>query len=262
VSANPDGERLPKSVGGLIDFAYASYAAHAPLYLALAAGALVAQAVLEYAIPAAPADTTQGALKLIVLLDASVFVDALIIAAVAVGAGARLATAEATSRRIAGAALERWLPLVAIGIVVQLVQLNSFAFSGLGPLPEPRWIALFTAPLVWLLWGVLALAPPIAALSGRRPLYAVLEGLWQAVTLSAHPANYWRLCFVAFISILPSLLQAIAFDASVAHHVARPYFWANVPIDAVTVGPFAALQTAFALDFARRAGRLEHPPAN
>jgi hypothetical protein len=30
-------------------------------------------------------------------------------------------------------------------------------------------------------------------------------------------------------------------------------FWANLPIDALSVGPIAAIQTAFALDFARRA---------
>ncbi len=260
MSPSAEHEHLPQSVGGLIDFAYASFAAHAPLYVLLAAAAFAVQALLEYAIPAARADSTQGALKEIVLLDTAVFVDALVIAAVAVGAGARLAGTSASGVRITAAAVERWLPLVAIGIVIQLVEMSTYQLSALGALPDPPWLAVLTAPLVWLVWGMLALALPIAALSGKRPLHAVFEGLWQSMTLSAHPANFGRLCFVAFVSIVPSLLQAMAVDAALQHHVPRPFFWANVPIDALTVGPLAALQTAFALDFARRAGRLEQPP--
>ncbi len=42
------------------------------------------------------------------------------------------------------------------------------------------------------------------------------------------------------------------------HHVPRPFFWSDVPIDALTIGPLAAIQTAFALDFVRRMGP---PPA-
>jgi hypothetical protein len=43
--------------------------------------------------------------------------------------------------------------------------------------------------------------------------------------------------------------------------VPRGFFLSNFPLDALLTGPLAALQTAFALDFARRAGRTGAPPA-
>ncbi len=121
-------------------------------------------------------------------------------------------------------------------------------------MPDPPWAAIVTAPAVWLLWGILALAAPIAALDGKRAGLAVFDGLWQSLALSMRPANVGRLCFIAFVSIVPSLLQSLGADLAIQHHVARPIFWSAIPIDVITVGPLAALQTAFALDFARRAG--------
>lgn len=259
MNAASGDERLPRSVGGLIDFAYAAYAARAPLYLGLALAAFAVQATLEYVTPAVKLDSPQAVTKLYALEYTAIFVDAFIVAAVAAGAGASVSGSGATWSRIAGAAVERWLPLVAISLLVQAVIDTTIPLSALGRLPDPPWAAIFTAPVIWLVWGILGLAAPIAALSGKRPALAVFDGLWQAVSLSLHPANAARLCIVAFVSILPFLLQAVALDVLMQHHVARPIFWSNVPIDALTVGPLAAVQTAFALDFARRAGRLERP---
>lgn len=260
MSAASDGERLPHSVGGLIDFALAAYAARGRLYLLLALAAFAVQAGIEYATPAPKLGTPQGDVKLLVLDYAAVFLDAFIIAAVAVGTGSRVTRADASNGRILGAAVQRWLPVAVISVLVVGVQQFTLPLSALGSLPDPAWAALLTAPLTWLLWGMLSLAAPIAALSGKRSGLAVIDGLWQAVTLSLHPRNGLRLCAVAFASIVPSLLQSLASDAMMQRHVPRPIFWSNVPIDALTVGLLAALQTAFAVDFARRAGRLEEPP--
>ena len=68
-----------------------------------------------------------------------------------------------------------------------------------------------------------------------------------------------RLCVLAAILILPSVLQTVLQNVLVQQHVARAFFWANAPIDALTIGPMNAMATTFALDFARRAGLLEGP---
>jgi hypothetical protein len=104
------------------------------------------------------------------------------------------------------------------------------------------------------------LASPFVALAPDRRVFSVVAGLVHAFTTSLHRANLLRLCVLAVLTLLPTVLQAVAFNALVAHHAARPIFWSDVPIDVLTVGPLAAIQTAFALDFARRAAVTEQPP--
>jgi hypothetical protein len=253
---------LRPSLGGVVDFALASYARRAPFYLALALLVLLVGTLVEVAIPAAPRDSDAGQLKLLIITYASVFVDAYVVAAISIGIGTALAKETISWRRIARAAAERWLPVLTIGILELLVVQVTVPFSGLGPRPDDYpALLIFTAPLVWLLWGVLALAAPIAALSGDSPMSAFFTGITRAVMFSLRRSNFARLCVVAFASVVPTLLQDVAYDLMVLHHVPRPIFWANVPIDALTIGPVTAIQAAFALDFARRAGLLEKPPA-
>ncbi|HZW52656.1 MAG TPA: hypothetical protein VFF00_01415 [Candidatus Elarobacter sp.] len=249
-----DDERLPPSIGGLVDFAVAAYAERAVLYIGLAVAVFLIQGAVEAAIPAAKLDTPQGALKLLVLEYTALFVDAYVIAAVALGVGMRAAAEPVSSGRIAGTAAQRWLPVLVTSVLAQTVAFWTGPFSGFGALPDPAAILLFTAPFVWLVWGVLGLAQPITALSGERPAFAVIAGVTRAVAWSLRSSNFRRLSLVAFVTIVPNLLQTVAYDVMLHQHVARPLFWAYVPIDALTVGPVAALQAAFALDFARRAG--------
>jgi hypothetical protein len=249
-----EDDRLPPSVGGLVDFAAAAYAERAGLYVALAVAIFVIQCGVEFAIPGAKLGTPQADVKLIVLQYTALVVDAYVIAAVALGVGMRAAGETVSPRRIAAGAAERWLPVLITGVFAFSVFVVTAPFSALGALPNPPALALLTAPLVWLLWGVFALAQPIAALSGERPVFAVIAGITRAVAWSLRSRNFARLCIVAFVSIMPNLLQTIAYDVMLQHGVARPIFWADVPVDALTVGPLAAVQTVFALDFARRAG--------
>jgi hypothetical protein len=259
---NPAGERteLPSSLGGVVDFALASYARRAPFYLALAVLVFLVGAIVEVAIPPAPLDSERGQLKVIVFDYSSVVIDSFVIAAIAIGIGTRLANEGASWRRIAGAALERWLPVLTIEILLLLVMQVTIPLSGFGPLPDYPALLVVTAPLVWLLWGALALAAPVAALSGDSPMSGFFTGITRAIAFSLQRSNFGRLCVVAFASVVPSLLQTIVYDLLVQHHGPRPIFWAYIPADALTIGPVAAIQTAFALDFARRAGMLEKPP--
>jgi hypothetical protein len=249
-----DEERLPRSIGGLVDYAFAALGARAPFYLLVAVIVFAIEAAVEFAIPVAKADSPQGLIKLEALTYAAMVGDAFATAAVALGVATRLAGEEASSRRIAGAAVERWLPVLLATLIVQTVVSLTAPLSGLGRIPDPAALVFLTAPFVWLLWGVLSLAVPITALSGERPLFAVITGLTRAIGLSLRPYNLVRLCIVSFVTIVPSLAQTVAYDllSQQPHQIPRILFWANTPIDALTVVPVAAIQTVFAIDFARR----------
>ncbi|HEY0383700.1 MAG TPA: hypothetical protein VGC72_16025 [Candidatus Elarobacter sp.] len=249
-----EGERLPPSIGGLIGFALRGWAANAPLYLALQLGVFAAYSLAETVVPAAVASSPQGQFKEWVLLFTGLFADALVIAAVAMGIAARSAGAVASPRALVGVAIDRWLPVIAVSLLAQAVVLATAISSGFGPPSEPRVLQLITAPFVWIVWGILGLTGPFVALAPNRRPFSVIAGFVHAFTTSLRRANVLRLAVLAVITVLPAVLQQIAFHTLVAGHVSRPIFWSEAPIDVLTIGPLAAVQTAFALDFARRAG--------
>jgi hypothetical protein len=246
--------RLPPSTGGLLGFAMRAWAANAPLYLALQLGVFAAYALAEWLVPAAAVSTPQGQFKVFVLIFTGIFADAFVVTAVAMGVAARGADTHAPARALVGVAIDRWLPVIAVNFLAQYLVFVTTGLSGLGPPAEPRALQYAAAPIVWIFWGILGLAAPFVALGAdRRPL-AVIAGFSHAFSTSLRRGNLLRLCVLALVTVLPMVLQAVAYDALVAHHGPRPFFWANIPIDAITIGPVAAVQTAFALDFARRAG--------
>jgi hypothetical protein len=251
-----DEKRLPTTIGGLVDLAFAAYLERAPLYLGLALAAFALQAAVEFALPAWKLESPEGAIKEYTLLFLSVLLDSIVITAVALGIATRVAGKTAAPRAIAVATAARWPAAFFASLFWAVVFLDTAGFGAVGPLLDPPALLLVTAPLCWLLWGALALAVPIAALSPERAPLAAMHGIMRALSLSFHRANFARLIIVAFASIVPLMLVSILGDPR--FHVTR-VFWTDVPIDALTVGPLAALQTVFALDFARRAGVLSPP---
>jgi len=254
VNAADEGERLPRSIGGLIGFALRSWAVNASLYGALAIAVFAAYAAAEYIVPAAAVDTPQGQFKLYVLLYSGLFVDSLVIAAVALGVAARAAGVAVPPRALAGGAIERWLPVIAVTFLAQTLIALTNPLSGLSTPPEPRFLVFVSAPLIWILWAVLGLAGPYVALGSERAAFLVITGFGRAFTLSLQRTNLLRLCVLALVTVLPVVLETLLLNALLESHVPRAFFWANAPIDALTIGPLTAVQTAFALDFVRRAG--------
>ena len=260
MNAAGESDRLPPSIGGLLGFALRAWAANAPLYLALQLGVFAAYCIAEVVVPAASPTSPQGQFKLYVLVYTGLFADALVIAAVAIGVAARAVAAQTSARAVTGAAIDRWLPVIAVSLIAQSLVFLTQASSGLGPPSDPRILQYLTAPIVWILWGILGLTGPFVALGPDRRAFSVVAAFVHAFSTSLHRANLFRLCVLAIITVLPTVLQVVAYDALAAHHVVRSIFWANYPIDALTVGPIAAIQTVFALDFARRAGATDEPP--
>lgn len=253
-----EDEGLPQTIGGLIDLGFVAWTQHAPLYLALSAVSFAVCGALEALWPA----PTRSALviKDVVISLIELLTLALVVAAVALGVAARVAGERMTPRALLAAALQRWLAVFGAMIVVWLVVNLTAPLGALGPLTEPRALTLFAAPVIWLVWGILSLAGPIAALSGERPLIAWLTSFGRAVALSVRRGNFARICVVGFATIVPTLIASILDDVLTKRAVPHAVFWANLPIDVLSVGLVTALQTAFAVDFARRAGSFERPP--
>jgi hypothetical protein len=242
-------ERLPPSISGLIDLAFAAYWKGAPLYLGLALIVFVLCAIVEFAWPAGVGSPE---VKALVLGYTEMFSSAFVVAAIALGIATRLAGERLPLRRLLGASVDRWLAVVGVSIIVEFLFELTEPLSGLGELPDPPAILLLTAPLVWLFWGALTMAGPLAALSGERPLQAMVSGIVRALAAASQPENFIRLCVVAFATIVPLLLQQLVFDTFAHRGGEHAMFWAGFPIDALALGPTSALQTIFALDLARR----------
>ncbi len=260
MSAAEESERLPHSIGGLLGFALSAWFANAPLYVALATGVLAAYALVEYLVPLASSTTPLGEFKLYLLLFTGLFADALVIAAVALGVAARAAGTPVPPATLAGAAVERWLPVIAVTFLAQTIVLLTGPMAGfVQPKDVPRAVLYATAPLTWILWGILTLTGPFVALGANRGVFSVLVGFGRAFTVSLDRRNILRTCLLAGIFIVPSVAELALQNALEQRHIPRATFWGSDLIDAITIGPVTAIATAFALDFARRAGLLDEP---
>ncbi len=248
-------ERLPASIGGLIQLAFSAYLERAPLYLGLA---LTVFALCGLAELGWPHVGTHPELKdELVEPLVELFVESLLVAAVALGIGTRVAGATAAPASLVDGAFARWLPVIGtLTIVTFLVDVTAPA-SGLFGFADT--LAVVTAPFTWLLWGTLGLAGPIAALSPDRAGIAILTSFGRAILLGLRMTNLPRLSILAAATVLPLLLEAVIANALQQRHAPHALFWAGIPIDVLVAGPLAALQTVFALDFARRLGRPNEP---
>jgi len=254
VNAAGDGERLPSTIGGLVDLALESVVTRFWLYLALALVMIGATAAIEYLMPAR--DMTAFEWRTEFVEWATVLISAYAIAVVALDVGSRVAGERAETGALARGAALRFGRVAVAAILLQFVLDNTEVAGALtGPL-DPFALAL--APFVWFLWGVLGLAPPMAALSGERGAFAALSSFVRAAGFSLQAANLPRLALLALLAVAPSLLAIVLIDAlgPKVPTISHAYFWCNAPIEALTLAPLTAVQTAFALDFARRAGRL------
>jgi hypothetical protein len=248
VNEGDDEDRLPVSVGGLLGFAAASYLERAPLYLALAALAFAIDALVQLLTPDRFAPHIAG----------MIVGDALVIATIALGIGTRAAATTASAAKLLEAAVVRWGDVAGASGLATLIAFTLVQRAAL-PIPADGPLGYLAAPPAWLLMGALAMAGPVTALGHDRPILAILTGLGRALALSLRFVNLGRLALVAVAVMAVIVMQTALGYALVAQHAAHVNFWADAPLDALTVGPLTALQATFALDFARRVGRLGAP---
>jgi hypothetical protein len=243
-----DGERLPSTIGGMVDLALETYVERLPLYLLLALVIVAAVGAIDYLVPAADQQglLLRGAIEEWVYVLLSAFA----ITAVALDIGERVAGERSTTRVVLRAALTRWARVALTLILVQfIVDLTAPAGAMSSEPTDPLTLAL--APVIWLFWGVLSLAPPLAALSTDRGAAGAVLSLLRAVGFALRAANLPRLALIGIVTVAPALLETVLNDKA-PHSFVHAAFWCAFPIDALATAPLAAIQTAFALDFVRR----------
>jgi len=64
---------------------------------------------------------------------------------------------------------------------------------------------------------------------------------------------------LSFATVVPTMLESMLVDALQRRGAGHVFYLANFPIDVLVVGPLAAVQSIFALDFARRVGKVQTP---
>jgi len=253
VNGGDDTERLPSPIGQLVDLALRAYREHIGLYLLLAAAALLVATIAEFALPA---HVNEGVHEYTLEL-LSVLCDAFIVTAVAIGVGTKVAGEHLTARTLLRGALYRWPGVVGASLLAEIVGVIVLPAGGFGRLEDPA--DLVVAPIVWLLLGALGLAGPLAALSADLPLLAAFTGFGRALLLSLRTVNLGRLAVLSFATVVPTMLESMLVDALQRRGAGHVFYLANFPIDVLVVGPLAAVQSIFALDFARRVGKVQTP---
>ena len=263
----PQQSPSPKGILGLLNQAMLAYVARLPLYLGLAALGFIAQSlglVLTLA-----ADTTGNTLfgastqtriisGSLLILVVNVVVDAYLTAAIARGT---LDTIEGTTRTrsaLIGAATVRWGIVALVAAVATIVGLCSQRLL-LGDPVESLYGLLILPTLV--VWAALALAQVAAAVAppaagNRAATLAALGGFFIAL----RGRNLTRSLAIGTL-MLPQLIAQIVAGAALQPMIQAPHmpygaivldFLANVPIDAIAIGPFTAIVTTLLIDLRRR----------
>ncbi len=236
-----DDNRLPKSVAGLFGMAGTLYARRMPLYLALAAIALAVQYVVGVLLP-----HTDG-----LVTGLGIIVDAFFVAAVSIGVAFDVAGKDADWSTVLLAANERWgvVSIVCLAYWLVFVLLAPNVFGQ----PDDTGYGFLILPIV-VFWGAISLGQVVAAIEPvKTQLSLPFLAIGKGMAVAFRWANVGRLVLLSLIIVLPTVACGVLAEVLVAHQVHDAAFWANVPLDALTVGPIQALSTVFYIDFLRRA---------
>lgn len=235
-----DENPLPTTIVGLFSTAFSLYGRRIVLYGTLAVAALAVQYVVDVVLP-----HTTG-----LVAGLQIVVDSFIDAAVAIGVAFDVAHQDADWSTVVSAASLRW----GVVAVVNLV----YAFLVILFLPDvfgsdQDTYGLLVLPVI-VMWGAVSLATVVAAIepSKSRLLLPALA-LGKAVRVSFRFVNLGRLIILSVILTLPLFAGGLLEAQFSARHLADPSFWAEIPVDALAIGPLQALSTIFYIDFLRRA---------
>lgn len=242
-----DDPKVPRAerFGAIVDLGFAAWAARWPLYVAIAAASVALELA---AATAAHFDLLIGAIVLSC-------VDGFATALVTLDAFARFSNEPRTIGSLASAALIRW-PVVFVTLIVAQF-FSALVSPWMFGSAEDMLYGLLVLPALAVL-GVLGIMSVIATLAQSvpgyaTPGYAVLRSMLYAAELR----NLVRLTIAGAMIAVPSMLQWMLEPWLAAHGFdeGRALFWANVPIDALSLAPFQAFFTYLYLDFTVREQR-------
>ncbi len=238
-----DDNGLPASVAGLFGTAFSLYARRFGLYAILALCALLVEYAVDVAVLA-----DRG---LIAGLD--IIIGAFIAAGVSIGVAFDVARKEADWSTVVAAASLRWGVVAIVALVGYAVLWVFGPFLALPP--DETGYGLLLLPFV-VLYGAIWIAQAVAAIEpAHTRLTLPLRALGKGLTVSGRFANLGRLLIFSVVVVIPALAETVLLEQFLARGVANAWFWANVPLDVITIGPLQAIATVFYIDFLRRAKR-------
>ncbi|GAC1413668.1 MAG: hypothetical protein NVSMB64_23900 [Candidatus Velthaea sp.] len=242
------GERksLPESIGALFDTAFALYGRRFALYATVTLAGFIIQAAAAALFAAAFPHVLAYAVAVL-----NVIVDAFIAGVVTIGVLTDAARADDVSGNdIVTAASGRLLPLIVVNFLVALTQL---VVAPVYAVPADLTLCALMLPIVAVIYGTLGFATVIAAgdtATSKSMLF--VRSIGQSFRLALAGQNLGRTALLGLCVLPVSLLQVVVLDQMQVRHMRGFDFLANVPIDALVVGPLQAVFTVFYLDFVRR----------
>ncbi len=219
----------------------AAYIARWPLYAALALAAFAIQYLVMLATP-----------SLMIALITQIVIDAAVGGAVCYGTATSMAGEATTALAILDRTLERLWALVIVNIAVGIVTLLTA--SGIVGGPDETGFGITIIPTLFI-WGLFSLPLVAAALEDEKMRGGLIGGSFVLAWIAAmRSGSFLRVILAGAVVAAPLLLQVVLEDVLHLRGIHHVDFWANVPLDALTVGPFAAFLTVFYTDLRRRAG--------
>jgi hypothetical protein len=145
---------------------------------------------------------------------------------------------------------ERVLERAWVVIVIDLI-FTILVGTGLSGIRTREPIEIGIGIVILLLAAQLVFADTSATVD-EMPVWWLLPGaLWRSLRI-ARGAVYLRAIAILALSLLSFLAQEPLFDWMQAMHVANAEFWAEVPLNAITVAPIAALTALVYRDATRK----------
>jgi hypothetical protein len=159
-------------------------------------------------------------------------------------------TAASTWERV----LERAWAVIIIDLVLTIL-INT----GIGGIVAQDPVDVVLGVVILVIAAPLVFADASATVDAM-PVWWLLPGaFWRSVRAARGPA-YLRAIAILALVLLSSLVQKPLFDWMQAAHVAYAEFWSEVPLNAITVAPIAALTALVYRDATRKAPTTEAEP--
>jgi hypothetical protein len=237
---------LPESVGGLFDTAFSTYGRRFGLYAIVAIAGFAVQGIAALLFTAFGVHEKNA----LVLSESivGIFVDAFILGVVSIGVIADVSGVQTDTSTILASTIDRWLSLIGVNALINLIMIVpqvSVLASGVVS------VFVFVLPVA-ALSGAIAFATVACAVDTSVPGLRIIGSFAQSIRLALAPPNFGRTVLIGIATLVPLLLQSVLSDQMGLRHVRGADFWANVPLDAIIVGPLQAIFAVFYLDFIRR----------